>query len=61
LHSWLIFTNVLTDADHQVVLSQHIEMGGSLATHLETAYGMALQCRLNIHASNKTPDFDALL
>jgi acyl-coenzyme A thioesterase PaaI-like protein len=59
MHSWLIFTNVLTDADHQVVLSQHIAMGGSLATHLATAYGMALQCRLNIHVPNKTADFDA--
>ena len=54
LHSWLIFTNILTDADHQTVLSQHIEMGGSLAPHLSTAYGIALQCRLNSLATNKT-------
>lgn len=49
MHSWLIFTNRLTDSDHQVVLSQHIEMGGSLAPHLENAYGMALQCKLNMY------------
>ncbi|MNJ30682.1 hypothetical protein D3C77_252890 [compost metagenome] len=55
LHSWLIFTNVLTDADHQVVLSQHIEMGGSLATHLEDAYNIALQCKLNMYASPVPP------
>ncbi|MCJ7958466.1 MAG: hypothetical protein MUW57_18455 [Pseudomonas sp.] len=59
MHSWLIFTNVLTDADHQLVISQHIAMGGSLATHLVTAYGMALQCRLNIQAPSKATDFDA--
>lgn len=50
LHSWLIFNNTLTDADHQEVLSQHTEMGGSLATHLDNAYQMALQCKLNIPA-----------
>ena len=59
MHSWLIFTNVLTDADHDVVLSQHIEMGGSLSTHLVTAYSMALQCRLNLHAANRATDADA--
>ncbi|MCJ1887490.1 hypothetical protein LNN38_21705 [Pseudomonas sp. LA21] len=47
MHSWLIFTNRLTDSDHQTVLSQHKEMGGSLAPHLENAYEMALQCKLN--------------
>lgn len=46
MHSWLIFTNRLTDSDHQLVLSQHIEVGGSLAPHLDVAYNMALQCRL---------------
>jgi len=55
MHSWLIFTNVLTDADHKLVLSQHIEMGGSLSPHLETAYGMALQCKLNMYALPKVP------
>lgn len=55
MHSWLIFTNRLTDSDHQVVLSQHIEMGGTLAPHLETAYSMAMQCRLNMHAPNNAP------
>ncbi|HDS1819287.1 TPA: hypothetical protein QEM96_003976 [Pseudomonas putida] len=55
LHSWLIFNNTLTDADHQTVLSQHAEMGGSLATHLDTAYSMALQCKLNIVLPPPTP------
>lgn len=31
MHSWLIFTNIFTDANHQTVLSQYVEMGGSLA------------------------------
>ncbi|WP_241357838.1 hypothetical protein [Pseudomonas aeruginosa] len=55
MYSWLIFTNRLTDSDHQTVLSQHIEMGGSLAPHLETAYGMALQCKLNLHKLHAPP------
>lgn len=55
LHSWLIFNNTLTDGDHQTVLSQHAEMGGSLATHLTTAYSMALQCKLNIVLRPPTP------
>lgn len=55
LHSWLIFNNTLTDADHQTVLLQHAEMGGSLSTHLATAYSMALQCKLNIVLRPPTP------
>lgn len=55
LHSWLIFTNRLTDADHELVTSQHLEMEGSLAPHLRNAYELALQCRLNTHPPFPTP------
>lgn len=49
LHSWLIFKNLLTDADHCTVTSQHQSMGGSLAPHFNVAYDLALQCRFNTH------------
>ncbi|WP_425219203.1 hypothetical protein ACPEAN_14775 [Ralstonia solanacearum] len=47
LHSWLVFTGHLTDADHVLVQCQHKEMGGSLAEYLQQAYELALQCKLN--------------
>jgi hypothetical protein len=47
LHSWLIFSGYLTDADHSLVLEQHLAMDGSLEPHFRTAYDLALQCRLN--------------
>lgn len=47
LHSWLIFTRKLDDSDHTNVLSQHQQMEGSLARHLEAAYVLALQCARN--------------
>lgn len=54
LHSWLIFTGRLTDADHALVIAQHREMGGSLAPHLQRGYELALQCRYN--AARSTPN-----
>lgn len=47
LHSWLIFTGRLTDADHALVVNQHKAMAGSLEPHLRRAYELALQCRFN--------------
>lgn len=47
LHSWLIFTRKLDDSDHSNVLSQHRQMEGSLARHLQDAYFLALQCARN--------------
>lgn len=47
LFSWLIFTGRLGDSDKDVVIAQHIEAGRHIALHLQTAYEMALQCRLN--------------
>ncbi len=47
LHSWLVFHGHLTDADHKLVMRQHKEMEGSLAQHLQRAYELALQCKLN--------------
>lgn len=47
LFAWLIFKGGLGDSDREIVLKQHKEMEGSLAPHLDTAYTMALQCRLN--------------
>ncbi|WP_025858340.1 hypothetical protein [Pseudomonas sp. CHM02] len=49
LHSWLIFTNLLTDTDHSTVTSQHQSMGGTLGPHFDTAYDLALQYRYNIN------------
>jgi len=47
LFSWLIFTGRLGDSDRAAVISQHIAMERPLAPHFDTAYEMALQCRLN--------------
>jgi hypothetical protein len=47
LFSWLIFTGRLGDSDKEMVIAQHIEAGRHIAPHLQTAYEMALQCRLN--------------
>ena len=47
LFSWLIFTSRLGDGDKAIVITQHIEAGRHIAPHLQTAYEMALQCRLN--------------
>lgn len=47
LFSWLIFSGKLSDGDKDVVISQHVEAGRQIAQHLQTAYEMALQCRLN--------------
>ncbi|WP_265949792.1 hypothetical protein [Dechloromonas sp. A34] len=47
LFSWLIFTGRLGDSDKDIVISQHVEAGRHIAQHLQTAYEMALQCRLN--------------
>jgi predicted nucleic acid-binding protein len=48
LHSWLIFKNLLTDTDHNIVTSQHQSMGGTLGPHFNTAYDLALQYRYNM-------------
>jgi len=47
LFSWLIFKGRLGDSDKGTVIAQHKAMGRPLAPHFETAYEMALQCRLN--------------
>jgi hypothetical protein len=47
LHSWLIFTGRMTDADHALVISQHKAVARPLEPHLRRAYELALQCRLN--------------
>lgn len=47
LFSWLIFNGRLGDSDKATVIAQHEAMGRPLAPHFETAYEMALQCRLN--------------
>ncbi len=50
LFSWLIFNNILGDTDKATVIAQHIDAGRHIAAHLQTAYEMALQCRLNLIA-----------
>lgn len=47
LFSWLIFKGRLGDSDKGTVIEQHAAMERPLAPHFETAYEMALQCRLN--------------
>jgi hypothetical protein len=47
LFSWLIFKGRLGDSDKETVISQHEAMERPLAPHFETAYELALQCRLN--------------
>lgn len=47
LFSWLIFAGRLGDSDMGTVIAQHKAMERPLAPHFETAYEMALQCRLN--------------
>ena len=47
LFSWLIFKGRLGDSDKDVVIAQHKAMERPLAPHFETAYEMALQCKLN--------------
>jgi len=47
LLSWLIFTGKLSDGDKDTIISQHIEAGRQLAQHLQHAYEIALQCKLN--------------
>jgi hypothetical protein len=47
LFSWLIFKGQLGSSDKGMVISQHKAMDRPLAPHFETAYEMALQCRLN--------------
>jgi hypothetical protein len=47
LFSWLIFKGRLGDSDKATVIEQHRAMGRPLAPHFETAYELALQCRLN--------------
>ncbi len=47
LFSWLIFKGCLGDSDKGTVIAQHEAMERPLAPHFETAYVVALQCRLN--------------
>lgn len=47
LFSWLIFKGRLGDSDKGTVIAQHETMERPLAPHFNTAYVMALQCRLN--------------
>jgi len=47
LFSWLIFKGRLGDSDKGTVIAQHQAMGRPLTPHFETAYEMALKCRLN--------------
>ncbi len=46
LFSWLIFKGRLVDSDKPTVITQHQAMERPLAPHFETAYEMALQCKL---------------
>lgn len=50
LFSWLIFKGRLGDSDKATVIAQHEAMERPLAPHFQTAYEIALQCRLNSRA-----------
>ena len=58
LFSWLIFKGRLGDFDKGTVIAQHKAMDRPLAPHFETAYEMALQCRLNVLPSSPSPSTD---
>ena len=47
LFAWLMFKGHLGDSDRQTVITQHQAMERPLEPHLNTAYEMAWQCRLN--------------
>jgi hypothetical protein len=47
LFAWLIFKGRLSDSDRAMIVDQHKAMGRPLAPHFDTAYSLALQCRLN--------------
>lgn len=47
LFAWLIFSGRLGDSDKVTVIAQHQAMQRDIAPHLERAYEMALQCKLN--------------
>jgi hypothetical protein len=47
LFAWLIFKGRLGDSDRMFIIEQHKAMGRPLAPHFETAYSLALQCRLS--------------
>ena len=51
LFAWLVFTMKLGDADKDVVISEHKDLGQILAPHFEEAYRLALECRLNSTAT----------
>lgn len=48
LFAWLMFLGRLGDSDKQLVIEQHEAMEQVLRPHFETAYVMALMCRLNM-------------
>lgn len=50
LFAWLIFKGRLGDSDKTTVIAQHEAMERPLTPHFQTAYEMALQCRLNAKA-----------
>lgn len=56
LLSWLIFTHKLGDSDVPVVVRQHKDLGGDLGPHLEHAYRLALQCKLNAPRASQPID-----
>lgn len=48
LFSWLIFNGRLGDADRDTVITQHKAMDRPLEPHFQSAYEIALQCRVNL-------------
>ena len=56
LFAWLIFTGGLGDSDHAVVVNQHKALQGDLEPHLNDAYTLALQCRLNSRPVASAPE-----
>ena len=47
LFAWLIFKGRLSDSDRTTIIDQHKVMGRPLAPLFDTAYSLALQCRLS--------------
>jgi hypothetical protein len=43
LFAWLVFEGRLGNKEKEIVIAEHVQLDGILKSHLETAYGIAMQ------------------